>query len=689
MTTREFNRLMRAMGREALESEGALAVVYERGLSAAGRFYAEQFSTQTVVADANWIPPAGSPEFDSAGALAAATRQREEAARAIEESFRRGVTDIAISFDPADFTMFSDDLLVSLGQHAGANFDATARDALGQVVRESFDKGLSVPDTAKAIRGRFVEVSRSTATMLARTDLIGLANGGGYMSARKVFEKRKDVQKVWLNTHDARTRPSHVEAGGQEVPMEGPFRVGGFDLMYPGDPQGPPGEVINCRCTFTVADGAVSAAGATREVEMATTATGSRWRSILVLEGVETDDGRLIDPGALDWRDLPLSLMAMDETGPGGHEGARIAGRIDQIARNSATGEVVGEGVFDSGEWGRETERLVDEDLITGVSVDLAIREYELRSSRTGQEVDPYSEDLEEDDRLIFAVTDASIMGATVCPFPAFADATIELLAGGSMARVVARLEIVADDAPPLTAAAAPLRPPASWFEDPALDAPTALQVTEDGRVFGHAALWDSCHTANPHGAGVCVTPPHSPSGYAYFHLGSVETEEGAHVNVGQITLDAPHAPLRDGIDAASRHYDHTGVCAADVRCGEDVFGIWVAGALRPGVDEEKIRALSAAKLSGDWRSLRGRLELIGLLAVNVPGFLVPRVEVRVASGAAAVDLDDDRLALLASGIVEESSQVLSPEALARTTRALTARARGGISGLAALARGQ
>lgn len=229
--------------------------------------------------------------------------------------------------------------------------------------------------------------------------------------------------------------------------------------------------------------------------------------------------------------------------------------------------------------------------------------------------------------------------------------------------------------------ALAPLRPPAEWFADPVLEGPTALEVTEEGRIFGHAALWDSCHIADPNGQGVCVTPPRSRSGYAYFHLGSVTTEEGEVVNVGQITLDAPHAPLRVGLADASRHYDHTGTACADVRVGEDVFGIWVAGALRPDVPEEKRRALAAAKLSGDWRGMRGQLEMVGLLAVNVPGFPVPRVAARVAAGAPVEE--DSRLALVASGIVEVPR---SEASLGISRRVLAARARGGVAGLVELA---
>lgn len=50
------------------------------------------------------------------------------------------------------------------------------------------------------------------------------------------------------STDDTRTRPTHRVAEGQRVPVGQPFIVGGFPMMFPGDPLGPPQERINCRC---------------------------------------------------------------------------------------------------------------------------------------------------------------------------------------------------------------------------------------------------------------------------------------------------------------------------------------------------------------------------------------------------------------------------------------------------------
>jgi hypothetical protein len=164
----------------------------------------------------------------------------------------------------------------------------------------------------------------------------------------------------------------------------------------------------------------------------------------------------------------------------------------------------------------------------------------------------------------------------------------------------------------------APLCPPAAWFADPELSGPTPMTVTNDGRVFGHIATWDTCHVGF---ADQCVTPPRSQSGYRHFTTGEVICDDGTRIPVGQITMDTGHAPLNQNGARAAAHYDDTGCAVVDVTAGEDRFGIWMSGALRPGVAPEKVRALMASDVSGDWRRIGAGLELVGLLAVNVPGF--------------------------------------------------------------------
>lgn len=172
-----------------------------------------------------------------------------------------------------------------------------------------------------------------------------------------------------------------------------------------------------------------------------------------------------------------------------------------------------------------------------------------------------------------------------------------------------------------IAASAAPMVPPKSWFKDPGLKAATPLNITDDGRVFGHIAAWQTSHIGMP---GRNVKPPRSASQYAYFRNGVLRTDEG-DIQVGQLTLAGGHASLQASADEAIKHYDDTASAVADVVAGEDQFGIWVAGSLRPEVTPAQIRAFRASSPSGDWRPINGRLELVAVCQVNVPGFPIAR----------------------------------------------------------------
>jgi hypothetical protein len=198
-----------------------------------------------------------------------------------------------------------------------------------------------------------------------------------------------------------------------------------------------------------------------------------------------------------------------------------------------------------------------------------------------------------------------------------------------------------------MTASSAPVKPPKAWFEDPQLTAKSRIQVTEDGRVFGHAAAWDECHTGFD---GVCVTVPRSQTNYQYFTLGELVTAEGDTIDVGTVTMGTGHANSEWNATRSLAHYDDTGTQVAVVRAGEDRFGVWVAGALVPGLSDERVAELRRSPLSGDWRRLRGNLEMIRVLAVNSPGFAILRTE------------KSKPLSLVAAGIVSPMDSVIAPE---------------------------
>lgn len=396
---------------------------------------------------------------------------------------------------------------------------------------------------------------------------------------------------------------------------------------------------------------------------------GTAWAGPIAVEGDLTGDGRVIAPGALYWDTLPIPFRVV-QSDVGGHDGAEVCGRIDSLTRLDG-GVIWGEGVFDaSSSVGAEAARLVAEGMRTGVSIDTDDVDFEVRvaadlvpdemldpdaaGGAPALEVGPDGRvkvaEMSSDDEVT-VIRSARIRAATIVAVPAFEQARISLVAAASdgdpSPHPSHAYEDVDDDRltpdalAALTASAIPAEPPEAWFADPHLTEPTAIHVTRDGRVFGHLAVWGTCHIGLP---GRCVEPPRSPSNYAYFRTGAVYTAEGTQVAVGHITLGTGHAGPAASARAAAEHYDNTGTVVVDVAAGEDAHGIWVAGAVRPGTSPEDIRALRAAPLSGDWRTIGGNLELVGALAVNVPGFPVPRPRGKIAA--------DEMVTLVAAGVV-------------------------------------
>lgn len=386
----------------------------------------------------------------------------------------------------------------------------------------------------------------------------------------------------------------------------------------------------------------------------------AEWTGLLVIEGLASGDGRLIDPGALSWRNLPLPLM-MQTKNPEGqsdpHAGAELCGSIVHIEREDDT-KIRGWGKFDIGPAGREAKRLYEASMLRGVSVDLDMAAMEYRAGDGSpvnfEEMDPL-EMLMGNPGEIQAVTDGRIMGATLTPFPAFQEAQLEaLVASGGDHPAIWSMPI-GHDLEALVASAAiseeiPASPPVEWFSAPDLSGPTPLRVSPEGRITGHVATWGSCHIGRRER---CVSVPRSSDpAYRHFRTGQVLTAEGALVNTGPIYLDGGHAPLKLGAQGAKDWMAETGAAVADVAVYEDPHGIAVAGALRPAATPEQVRALRASDISPDWRSIKGNLEMVGLVSVNTSGFVVPAL---VAS--ASWDLEtDEPTALVAAGSVRRDA---------------------------------
>ncbi len=395
-------------------------------------------------------------------------------------------------------------------------------------------------------------------------------------------------------------------------------------------------------------------------IELEPTEPGAFRIPLVIPEGIESGDGRIFEQGAIEMRELPLPLLWQIKTGEG-HAGSVVVGRIDQMERvENGIGNAVG--VFDKGAYGAEAERLVRSGFIRGVSADLD--QFEAKEEK--QKKDDPEEASQDLGGGKITINKARVMAVTLVSKPAFQECRIYLdgqveteqesqvsIPDGVYAEEMDPMEASALVACGLIAGSIPVVPPATWFSNQNLSKPTPLTVTDEGQVFGHIAAWHVDHIGMSYG----TKPPKSKSKYAYFHTGVVRTDDSKDVAVGQLTLAGGHASLSATAAEAARHYDDTASAVADVHAGEDAFGIWVAGAVRPGTTPEQVRALRASAPSGDWRPIKGGLELVAVCQVNVPGFPIARA--RVASGQvmALVAAGAGVLARLKSDPVTELAQ--------------------------------
>lgn len=121
------------------------------------------------------------------------------------------------------------------------------RQQLQSAAMQGMIQGKSIPKIAKDIAERVGEANAYSHIRAARTMITSAENAGRLDSYRRSADMGIEMQKQWMATHDNRTRHSHRDIDGETVGIEEEF---GNGLMFPADPDGPPEEVYNCRCTL-------------------------------------------------------------------------------------------------------------------------------------------------------------------------------------------------------------------------------------------------------------------------------------------------------------------------------------------------------------------------------------------------------------------------------------------------------
>lgn len=120
------------------------------------------------------------------------------------------------------------------------------RQKLQSAIVQGVLQGKSINDISKKLQ-HVTDMNQNVAVRNARTMMTSAQNGGRIDAYKRAEKMGIKTTKVWLATPDSRVRDSHARLDGEERENEEEFSNG---CKYPGDPNGDPAEVWNCRCTL-------------------------------------------------------------------------------------------------------------------------------------------------------------------------------------------------------------------------------------------------------------------------------------------------------------------------------------------------------------------------------------------------------------------------------------------------------
>lgn len=116
-------------------------------------------------------------------------------------------------------------------------------------IQEGLEAGDSNAQIAAAIKAKCDDISDAKAAAIAQTEVTSAYNRVRYQGLKESGVEYKE----WLTAQDEKVRAPHVVVDGDVVPIESTFTVDGEELVHPGDPDGGPANVINCRCVLVAA----------------------------------------------------------------------------------------------------------------------------------------------------------------------------------------------------------------------------------------------------------------------------------------------------------------------------------------------------------------------------------------------------------------------------------------------------
>lgn len=158
-----------------------------------------------------------------------------------------------------EITFSGSNIFILRALEATGNLLSDMPNEVHSLIIDEIAAGLSAGEDTAAITRRIELLLSVTgndrwanrARTIAITETTRAANAGALAAATTAEPTVGPMLKRWNDEDDEDVRLTHRIADGSEVRLTQPFDVGGFPMMFPGDPIGPPHEVVNCRCDLS------------------------------------------------------------------------------------------------------------------------------------------------------------------------------------------------------------------------------------------------------------------------------------------------------------------------------------------------------------------------------------------------------------------------------------------------------
>ena len=167
---------------------------------------------------------------------------------AVERHGQKVADDLGEDFDPESALVKG---LIATQMARMLKINDNTRHKIEETLSAGALKESDIETMAKDLDSVFDDMIESRPETIGLTESVAAINAGRHAGAITA----RGAQKVWLALDDDRVRPAHVEADLQQVPVGDYFIVAGSKMLYPGDPNGPADQIVNCRCAVGYSNG--------------------------------------------------------------------------------------------------------------------------------------------------------------------------------------------------------------------------------------------------------------------------------------------------------------------------------------------------------------------------------------------------------------------------------------------------